>query len=137
MDKVHTHNRILIALAGNSAPATPSNSWQASWWLSFRTLPPVRLKNSFFCAGRALCGAALEHGRCCPADLLRCLFYNMTRLASTTADVVANDDALVACFTHRAASLWRALLVDDYDNETDSSGGHLLGAIFEFDSVRG
>jgi hypothetical protein len=39
------------------------------------------------------------------------LFTNMTRLANTVADRVANDDDLAAyCLASRAVELWRSLL---------------------------
>ena len=54
----------------------------------------------------------------------------MTRLGSTTARVVAHDDEFAACFMHRAAHIWRALLVDDYDDDDDDSdGGHLVALL--------
>jgi hypothetical protein len=53
------------------------------------------------------------------------LFTNMTRLANTVADRVANDDDWPACFASRAVELWQSLLEAGTTNSSSNDNAQI------------
>jgi hypothetical protein len=121
MKSILRRNRVLFSLAGQSAATVNLELLLSNSVVAMQDYPNSSWEDHFFDPGvhyvaipRSLDDAAVQRVLDAVFDNKNLdVFTNMTRLASSTAEIVANDDELKACYTIRAVTLWQSLLDKD------------------------